>query len=48
MDNNLADAFGLAQCGVALCGESRKALTQPQREVVELLKQQYEYEEVKN
>jgi Holliday junction resolvasome RuvABC endonuclease subunit len=31
------DAFALAQCGVALLGESRQALTKPQKEVTELL-----------
>jgi crossover junction endodeoxyribonuclease RuvC len=39
-DNNLADAFGLAQCGVALLGKNKIKLTQQQKEVVELLKNQ--------
>lgn len=39
LDNNESDAFGLAKCGMAYLGEDND-LTQPQLEVITLLKKQ--------
>jgi crossover junction endodeoxyribonuclease RuvC len=40
LDNNEADSYSLAVCGLAVLGKPRKKLTKPQLEVVKLLKQQ--------
>lgn len=40
LDNNLCDAFALAQCGVALRQENKNKLTQAQVEVTDLLQRQ--------
>ncbi len=42
LDNNLCDAFGLTQCGLALRGESKKPLQVHEKEVVKLLSSQYQ------
>lgn len=42
VDDNICDAFALAQCGVAIRGENKKSLTKAQLEVITLLKAQYE------
>ena len=39
-DNNVNDALSLGVCGMALLGKPLKSLTQPQTEVVNLLKKQ--------
>lgn len=41
IDNNLCDAFGLTQCGIALMGESKQPLQVHHKEVVKLLSSQY-------
>jgi crossover junction endodeoxyribonuclease RuvC len=40
LDDNLCDAYGLAQIGLAVFGKERKTLTQKQEEVLLLLKKQ--------
>jgi Holliday junction resolvasome RuvABC endonuclease subunit len=40
LDNNEADAFGLAACGLAVMGTPLKKITKPQEEVITLLKKQ--------
>jgi Holliday junction resolvasome RuvABC endonuclease subunit len=42
LDPDTCDAFALAQCGVAVLGESKRKLTKPQEEVKSLLTPQYE------
>lgn len=41
LDNNLCDAFGLAQCGLAVLGDSKEKLPAHQQEVTQLLQVQY-------
>ena len=41
LDNNLCDAFGLAQCGVALLKENKEPLLSFQKEVCNTLAPQY-------
>jgi len=40
LDNNQADAYGLAQIGLGYMGKHKKKLTQPQEDVLKLLKTQ--------
>lgn len=42
--SDIADAFVLTQIGLALCGQPTKPLVKPQQEVINLLKDQYNYE----
>lgn len=41
LDNNICDAFALAQCGAAVKNQSPIKLSKPQQEVISLLKKQY-------
>lgn len=44
-NSDVCDAFVLAQIGLALCREPSQPLIKPQAEVINLLKEQYNYED---